>query len=111
MGRALRPLQAINSVAQRAASGDLEQKVAATGPRDEIRDLSDTVDDMLTQLERSFKEHQGFSANASHELRTPIATTQTLLDVALTDPHLDLPTLRTVAKRVYATNKRNTETV
>lgn len=110
-GRVLKPLQAINSVAQRAAAGDLDQRVAATGPRDEIRDLSDTVDDMLTRLERSFTEHQRFSANASHELRTPIATTQTLLDVALSDPELDLPTLRTVAERVYATNKRNLEIV
>ncbi|MCI0158777.1 HAMP domain-containing histidine kinase [Leifsonia shinshuensis] len=110
-GRVLKPLQRINSVAQRAASGDLRQRVDATGPRDEIRDLSDTVDDMLAKLERSFQEHQRFSANASHELRTPIATTQTLLDVALSDPELDLPTLRTVAERVYATNKRNIETV
>lgn len=110
-GRVLRPLKRINAVAQRAASGDLRQRVAATGPRDEIRDLSDTVDDMLAKLERSFQEHQRFSANASHELRTPIATTQTLLDVALSDPELDLPTLRTVAERVYATNKRNIETV
>ncbi|WP_223693737.1 sensor histidine kinase [Leifsonia poae] len=110
-GRVLKPLKAINAVAQLAAAGDLEQRVAATGPRDEIRDLSDTIDDMLARLERSFKEHQRFSANASHELRTPIATTQTLLDVALSDPDLDLPTLRTVAERVYATNKRNIETV
>ncbi len=110
-GRVLRPLKRINAVAQRAASGDLRQRVAATGPRDEIRDLSDTVDDMLAKLERSFEAHQRFSANASHELRTPIATTQTLLDVALSDPQLDLPTLRTVAERVYATNKRNIETV
>jgi two-component system sensor histidine kinase VanS len=110
-GRMLRPLQAINAVAQRAAEGDLRQRIDSDGPRDELRDLSETLDEMLATLERSFGEHQRFAANASHELRTPIATTQTLLEVALSDPDLDLPTLRTVAGRVYEMNRRNQETV
>jgi two-component system sensor histidine kinase VanS len=110
-GRMLRPLQRINAVVKRAGAGQLEQRVAARGPRDEVRELSDTFDDMLAELERSFGEHQRFAANASHELRTPIATIRTLLDVALSDPDLELPTLRAAAERVYEMNRRNLGTV
>ncbi|MFJ2028509.1 sensor histidine kinase [Streptosporangium sp. NPDC087985] len=110
-GRMLRPLQAINRVAKSAASGDLGQRIGSDGPRDELHDLSETLDDMLSRLERSVGEHQRFAANASHELRTPIATTQTLLDVALAAPDLDLPTLRLTAERVREMNRRNRETV
>lgn len=110
-GRMLRPLQAINRVAKSAAAGDLSQRIGAEGPRDELRDLSETLDDMLARLERSVGEHQRFAANASHELRTPIASTQTMLDVALSDPELDLPALRRTAERVREMNRRNSETV
>ncbi|MEV6925660.1 HAMP domain-containing sensor histidine kinase [Dactylosporangium sp. NPDC051485] len=110
-GRMLRPLQAINRVAKRAAAGDLTQRVGGDGPHDELRDLSATLDDMLAWLERSVGEHQRFAANASHELRTPIATTQTLLDVALADPDVDLPTLRRTAERIREINQRNRETI
>ncbi|WP_424528042.1 sensor histidine kinase [Sphaerisporangium viridialbum] len=110
-GRMLRPLQAINRVAKSAASGDLGQRIGSDGPRDELHDLSETLDDMLSRLERSVGEHQRFAANASHELRTPIATTQTLLDVTLAAPDLDLPTLRLTAERVREMNQRNRETV
>jgi len=110
-GRILRPLKAINHAAQIAATGSLDHRVGLTGPHDEVRDLSDTFDDMLTQLDRSFQASQRFAANASHELRTPLATTQTMLDVALTDPELDLEELRSVAHRIYETNRRNMQTV
>ncbi|MEV8511032.1 HAMP domain-containing sensor histidine kinase [Dactylosporangium sp. NPDC051484] len=110
-GRMLRPLQAINRVAKSAAAGDLTQRVGGDGPHDELRDLSETLDDMLARLERSVGEHQRFAANASHELRTPIATTQTLLDVALADPDVDLPTLRRTAERIREMNRRNRETI
>ncbi|GAA2601236.1 ATP-binding protein [Dactylosporangium fulvum] len=110
-GRMLRPLQAINRVAKSAASGDLTQRVSGDGPHDELRDLAETLDDMLSRLERSVGEHQRFAANASHELRTPIATTQTLLDVALADPDLDLPALRRTAERIREINQRNRETI
>jgi len=110
-GRMLQPLQAINRVAKSAASGDLSQRIDSDGPHDELHDLSQTLDDMLARLKRSVGEHQRFAANASHELRTPIATTQTLLDIALTTPDLDLPTLRKTAERVREMNQRNRETV
>jgi two-component system sensor histidine kinase VanS len=110
-GRVLRPLKAINHAAQLASTGSLDHRVGLTGPHDEVRDLSDTFDEMLTQLDRSFQASQRFAANASHELRTPLATTKTMLEVALADPELDLTELRRVTVRVYETNRRNMQTV
>ncbi|WP_167148456.1 ATP-binding protein [Actinomyces sp. ZJ308] len=110
-GRMLRPLSSMNAVAKRAASGDLSQRLALSGPRDEIHDLADTFDDMLASLERSFSVHRRFAANASHELRTPLATTQTMIDVALSDPQASTEDLRRVLTRVLETNHANRETI
>lgn len=110
-GRMLRPLSSMNAAAKRAASGDLSQRLALSGPRDEIHDLADTFDNMLASLERSFSVHRRFAANASHELRTPLATTQTMIDVALSDPQASAEDLRTVLTRVLETNRANRETI
>ncbi|TFH53307.1 HAMP domain-containing protein [Actinomyces viscosus] len=110
-GRMLRPLSSMNAAAKRAASGDLSQRLALSGPRDEIHDLADTFDDMLASLERSFSVHRRFAANASHELRTPLATTQTMIDVALSDPQASTEDLRRVLNRVLETNRANRETI
>ena len=110
-GRMLRPLSSMNAAAKRAASGDLSQRLALSGPRDEIHDLADTFDTMLASLERSFSVHRRFAANASHELRTPLATTQTMIDVALSDPQASAEDLRRVLTRVLETNRANRETI
>lgn len=110
-GRVLRPLQAINAAAQLAGTGSFDHRVGSTGPHDEVRELSDTFDEMLGKLDRAFQANRRFAANASHELRTPLAATQTVLEVALSDPELDLHALRAAAERVYETNRRNIESV
>ncbi|MFE3942864.1 sensor histidine kinase [Streptomyces sp. NPDC059118] len=85
-GRVLRPLQDITRAARRAAHGSLDHRIGLTGPRDEFTELSDTFDDMLARLQRSFDAQRRFAANASHELRTPLAVSRTMLDVAVADP-------------------------
>lgn len=110
-GRIIRPLAAINAAATRAATGALDHRVGLDGPKDEIRDLSDTFDGMLASLERSFATHRRFAANASHELRTPLATTQTMIDVALADLDAGVAELRALAGRVREVNRSNIETV
>jgi len=110
-GRMLRPLSSMNAAAKRAASGDLSQRLALSGPRDEIHDLADTFDTMLASLERSFSVHRRFAANASHELRTPLATTQTMIDVVLSDSDASAEDLRRVLTRVLETNRANRETI
>ncbi|TVT56823.1 HAMP domain-containing protein [Amycolatopsis rhizosphaerae] len=87
-GRALRPLHRVTETARRiaeapAADRGLHERIGLDGPRDEIKELADTFDVMLTRLDQSFDGQQRFIANASHELRTPLTLNRTLLEVAL----------------------------
>ncbi|BDV30342.1 sensor histidine kinase [Microbacterium terricola] len=88
-GRMLVPLDRITAATRRAAEGSLSHRIALEGRADEFRELADSFDAMLAQLEAHVAEQQRFAANASHELRTPLAITQTLLDVARSDPERD----------------------
>jgi two-component system sensor histidine kinase VanS len=86
-GRVLRPLRTITAKTRQISERNLNERLALSGPRDELKDLADTVDSLLARLEAHVAEQQRFAANASHELRTPLALTQTLLDVARKDPN------------------------
>jgi two-component system sensor histidine kinase VanS len=85
-GRMLAPLGRITHATRIAAIGSLSHRIRLPGRKDEFRELADSFDTMLAQLEAHVAEQQRFAANASHELRTPLAITQTLLDVARKDP-------------------------
>lgn len=85
-GRMLAPLARITTATRTVAKGSLSHRIELDGRRDEFRELADSFDAMLAQLEAHDAEQQRFAANASHELRTPLAITQTLLDVARKDP-------------------------
>jgi two-component system, OmpR family, sensor histidine kinase VanS len=88
-GRFLRPLRAMTATTRQISERNLNERLALSGPRDELKDLADTIDGLLARLEAHVAEQQRFAANASHELRTPLALTQTLLDVARKDPNRD----------------------
>jgi signal transduction histidine kinase len=85
-GRVLRPVHRITAAARAASEHNLSQRVALTGPRDELRALADTFDDMLDRLEAAFASQRRFIANASHELRTPLTVMRTTIDVVLAKP-------------------------
>ncbi|MDW5324481.1 histidine kinase dimerization/phospho-acceptor domain-containing protein [Plantactinospora sp. KLBMP9567] len=57
------------------------ERIALTGPPDEIRELADTFDLMLARLDQAFDSQRRFIGNASHELRTPLTLNRTLLEV------------------------------
>jgi two-component system sensor histidine kinase VanS len=102
-GRMLDPLARITDATRTAANGSLSHRIRLPGRRDEFRELADSFDTMLAQLEAHVAEQQRFAANASHELRTPLAITQTLLDVARNDPNRDTGEL---VARLRAVNTR-----
>ncbi|MFL5924276.1 MAG: sensor histidine kinase [Gaiellaceae bacterium] len=102
-GRMLAPLTRITAATRVAANGSLSHRIELEGRQDEFRELADSFDTMLTQLEAHVAEQQRFAANASHELRTPLAVTQTLLDVARKEPNRDNGEL---VDRLYAVNTR-----
>ncbi|MEV4535677.1 HAMP domain-containing sensor histidine kinase [Asanoa sp. NPDC049518] len=85
-GRTLRPLTQITATARRVADRNLHERIGLSGPRDELRELADTFDDMLARLDAAFDGQRRFVANASHELRTPLAVNRTVLEVAMGRP-------------------------
>ncbi len=99
-GRALRPLRRIIATAQRVSGENLGERIALTGPADELRELADTFDLMLARLEATFQSQRHFVANASHELRTPLAIMRTEIDVALADPGGQAEELRRMGEAV-----------
>jgi len=85
-GRVLRPLRAMTAAARAISADDLGRRLAVPGPGDELKDLGDTIDELLHRLETAFGAQRRFAASASHELRTPLAMMRTSLDVATAKP-------------------------
>jgi signal transduction histidine kinase len=85
-GRVLRPLRTITAATKRISQDNLHDRLALQGPSDELKELADTIDDLLARLEAAFIAQRRFVANASHELRTPLAMMRTSLDVATGKP-------------------------
>ncbi|WBB51044.1 HAMP domain-containing sensor histidine kinase [Verrucosispora sp. WMMA2044] len=110
-GRALQPLHQITGTARRIAGADsagrgLHERIALTGPRDEVRELADTFDQMLERLDRSFDGQRRFVANASHELRTPLALNRALVELAVSRP--DAPAeVRRLGEALLSVNERH----
>jgi signal transduction histidine kinase len=101
-GRTLRPVHQITAAARAASEHNLSARVALSGPRDELRDLADTFDDMLARLQVAFESQQRFIANASHELRTPLTVMRTTVDVVLGNPDSTPDDLRGMAADLRA---------
>ena len=101
-GRMLRPIRTITRTARRISSTSLHERLALDGPKDELKELGDTLDDLFGRLDAAFDAQRHFVANASHELRTPLTAERTLLQVALDDPDTTDATWRSTAREVLA---------
>jgi signal transduction histidine kinase len=92
-GWAFRPVEAIRSQAEEISALSLERRVPVPPARDEIGMLAATMNRMLDRLEVSAKAQRRFISDASHELKSPVASIHTMLDVARKSPPEDLSTL------------------
>ena len=84
--RALRPVDQMTEAARRISAEHLDERVHTTGTDDELDRLAATLNDMLARLDVTFRQIRQFSADASHELQTPLTILQGELEVALRAP-------------------------
>src|SRR5262245_842423 len=98
-GRLLRRVRRVTAAAKAASDTNLRLRLNLPGPRDEIKELGDTFDAMLTRLEAGIQAQRRFVANASHELRTPLAVARTAAEVTLAKPHASSEQLRTMGEQ------------
>jgi len=110
-GRLLAPVRTITATARRISAANLDERLALDDADEEFKQLGETLDDLFARLEAAFEAQRHFVANASHELRTPIAWEQTLLQVALADPDASTTALREACEKVLAASKQQQDLV
>jgi len=81
--KALRPVDAITRIARRIGSGDLSQRIRIKRVNDELGRLASTFNEMIAKLEKSFRQVKRFTADASHELKTPLTILRGEVEVGL----------------------------
>lgn len=84
--RALAPVHAITSQARAITASKITERVPANDANDEIGELASTMNDMLDRLQGAQQRQQQLVADASHELRSPVAASRAQLEVAAANP-------------------------
>jgi len=94
----LRPIQRLVGLVQEVDVDSLHRRLNLEGPPDEVKTLADAFDRMIERLEQAFEQQSRFVTDAAHELRTPLATLRTNLEVVRRDPHATLSDYQEMAQ-------------
>jgi heavy metal sensor kinase len=109
-GRALAPVNAIIETARGVGVQNLSSRLAVPPANDELRRLSETLNAMLGRIEASVKRLTQFTADASHDLRTPIALIRSSAELALRRPRAE-DEYRETLSRILATSEETTHLI
>jgi len=110
-GRVLRPLRQMTAAAQAISADNLHKRLAMPGPDDELKDLGEVIDALLSRLDAAFTAQRNFVASASHELRTPLTLSRTLLQMALTNPRPTLAAYRATCRDLLDANDQQEQLI
>ncbi|MCI0535861.1 MAG: ATP-binding protein [Verrucomicrobiales bacterium] len=109
-GRALRPMRTIAETAERVTASGLDQRIPASNEDPEIARVIHVLNRMMDRLEASFRQATRFSADASHELKTPLAIMQGELENALQSAAPGSPEQQLFTNLLEETQRLNTIT-
>jgi heavy metal sensor kinase len=108
--KALRPVTELATQARRINDRNLDLRLPVPRAKDEISDLSNTLNQMLERIDKAFATVRTFTGNASHELRTPISLVRTEIEVALFRPRKN-EEYRAILERLHDETMRMTTLV
>ena len=109
-GRAIAPVNAIIKTARGVGVQNLSSRLAVPPANDELRRLSETLNAMLGRIEASVKRLTQFTADASHDLRTPVALIRTSAELALRRPRTEAEYRETLS-RILVTSEETTHLI
>ena len=107
-GRALAPIQEMMTAARSIDSRRLGQRVPVPQTGDEVQQLAEAFNGTLERIEAGFQKMREFTANASHELRTPVAIVRAAAEIALLRPRASEAHYRETLERILRESERNT---
>lgn len=85
-GRSIRPIDEVIATAETITQSNLDQRIPLPANRDELYRMSVTVNALLDRLQQAFQREKQFTADASHELKTPLAIVKGTLEVLVRKP-------------------------
>lgn len=88
-GKSLAPVDRIIRTAEQIGVDNLSRRLEVPKPRDELRRLTETLNAMLGRIESSFRRITQFTADASHDLRTPVAVIRATAEIVLRKPRTE----------------------
>ncbi len=97
VSRALQPIGDISAAAEKISTGDLAQRINIAQTKSELGQLAGVLNSMFTRLEAAFTQQRRFSADAAHELRTPVSVLIAQTHAAMSQPRSYEENLQTIA--------------
>ncbi|NTU97158.1 MAG: HAMP domain-containing protein [Chlorobiaceae bacterium] len=85
-GRSIRPVEKVIATAEQITQSDLDRRIALPYHRDELYRLSATINALIDRIQKAFLREKQFTADASHELKTPLASLKGTLEVLIRKP-------------------------